>query len=51
MKRQGQMLGRAQAALAPKFAAYSDTIYLDPKLFARVKALRDHSAAPNRRCC
>jgi peptidyl-dipeptidase Dcp len=30
---------KAQAALAPKLAAYGDAIYLDAKLFARVKAL------------
>lgn len=34
-------LQAAQAALAPKLAAYGDTIYLDPKLFARVKTLYD----------
>jgi peptidyl-dipeptidase Dcp len=34
-------LQAAQAALAPKLASYTDTIYLDPKLFARVKTLYD----------
>ena len=34
-------LQKEQAALGPKQAAYSDAIYLDPKLFARVKALHD----------
>ncbi|WP_010161170.1 M3 family metallopeptidase [Sphingomonas sp. PAMC 26617] len=38
-------LQAAQAALAPKLAAYGDTIYLDPKLFARVKALYDRKAS------
>ena len=38
-------LQAAQAALAPRLAAYSDTIYLDPKLFARVKALHDRTAS------
>ena len=37
-------LQKAQAALGPKFAAYGDTIYLDPKLFARVKSLHDRRA-------
>ena len=32
-------LQAAQAALAPKLAAYEDAIYLDPKLFARVGTL------------
>ena len=39
------ILQKAQAALAPKIAAYSDTIYLDPKLFGRVKALYDRRGA------
>lgn len=30
-----------QKAVAPKFAAHSDAIYLNPKLFARVKAVYD----------
>ena len=34
-------LQAAQTALAPKFAAHGDAINLDPKLFARVKALYD----------
>ena len=38
-------LQRAQVALGPKQAAYSDSIYLDPKLFARVKALHDGRAS------
>ncbi|WP_010214815.1 M3 family metallopeptidase [Sphingomonas sp. PAMC 26621] len=38
-------LQAAQAALAPKLAAYGDTIYLDPKLFARVKTLYDRKAS------
>ena len=38
-------LQRAQVVLGPKQAAYSDTIYLDPKVFARVKALYDRRAS------
>ena len=38
-------LQKVQVALGPKQAAYSDAIYLDPKLFARVKALYDRRAA------
>ena len=38
-------LQAAQAALAPQQAAYTDAIYLDAKLFARVKALHDRQAA------
>jgi peptidyl-dipeptidase Dcp len=38
-------LQKAQAALGPKLAAYNDAVYLDPKLFARVKALYDRRAA------
>ncbi|RYD27322.1 MAG: M3 family peptidase, partial [Lysobacteraceae bacterium] len=38
-------LQAAQAALAPKLAAYGDTIYLNPKLFARVKTLHDRKAS------
>jgi peptidyl-dipeptidase Dcp len=30
---------KIQSEMAPKLAAHQDTIYLDPKLFARVKAL------------
>ncbi len=40
-------LQAAQAALAPKLAAYGDTIYLNPKLFARVKTLHDRKASLN----
>jgi peptidyl-dipeptidase Dcp len=38
-------LQKAQAALAPELAAYNDTIYLDAKLFGRVKALYDRRAS------
>ncbi len=38
-------LQKAQSALAPRLAAYGDAIYLDPKLFARVKALHDRLPA------
>ena len=38
-------LQAAQAALAPKQAAFNDAIYLDGKLFARVKALHDGQAS------
>lgn len=38
-------LQAAQAVLAPKLAAYGDTIFLDPKLFARVKNLYDRKAS------
>jgi peptidyl-dipeptidase Dcp len=34
-------LQEAQKALGPKLAAYNDAIFLDPKLWARVKALHD----------
>jgi peptidyl-dipeptidase Dcp len=34
-------LQKAEEALAPKLAAHNDAIYLDPKLFARVKAVYD----------
>ena len=37
-------LQKVQAALGPKQAAYSDAIYLDAKLFVRVKALYDGRA-------
>ncbi|WP_277970806.1 M3 family metallopeptidase [Sphingomonas echinoides] len=40
-------LQAAQSALAPKLAAYTDTIYLDPKLFARVKTLFDTKTSLN----
>ena len=36
-----ETLQKAQAELAPKLAEHSDTIHLDPKLFARVKAIHD----------
>jgi peptidyl-dipeptidase Dcp len=38
-------LQKVQATLGPKLAAYNDTIYLDPKLFARVKTLHDGRGA------
>jgi peptidyl-dipeptidase Dcp len=38
-------LQKAQAALAPELATYSDTIYLDAKLFGRVKALYERRAS------
>ena len=38
-------LQAAETALAPKLAAHRDAITLDPKLFARVKALYDRRAA------
>lgn len=38
-------LQATQAVLAPKLAAYGDTIFLDPKLFARVKSLYDRKAS------
>ena len=41
------VLQKIQSTLGPKLAAYSDAIYLDPKLFARVKALHDRSASLN----
>lgn len=34
-------LQKAQQELGPKFAAYGDSIFLDPKLWARVKTLHD----------
>ncbi|MBI1361174.1 MAG: dipeptidyl carboxypeptidase II [Alphaproteobacteria bacterium] len=34
-------LQAAESALAPKFAEHQDAIYLNPKLFARVKSLYD----------
>ena len=34
-------LQKLQAELAPKFAAHRDAIYLNPKLFARVKTIYD----------
>jgi len=38
-------LQKTQAAVGPKLAAYNDAIFLDPKLFARVKALSDSRAS------
>jgi peptidyl-dipeptidase Dcp len=38
-------LEQVQTEMAPKFAAHNDAIYLDPKLFARVKAVYDKRAA------
>jgi peptidyl-dipeptidase Dcp len=40
-------LQKAQAAVGPKLAAYNDAIFLDSKLFGRVKALYDARAALN----
>ncbi len=37
-------LDKVQTAVAPKLAAHSDAIYLNPKLFARVKSLYDRRA-------
>ncbi|MEO8302105.1 MAG: M3 family metallopeptidase, partial [Rhizomicrobium sp.] len=37
-------LDKVQTAVAPKLAAHSDAIFLNAKLFARVKALYDHRA-------
>src|SRR5258708_3430949 len=39
------MLDKVQTAEAPKLAAHSDAIFLNPKLFARVKALYDRRAS------
>jgi len=38
-------LQKLQAELAPKFAAHRDAIFLNPKLFARVKAIYDQRAS------
>jgi len=38
-------LDKVQTVEAPKLAAHTDTIFLNPKLFARVKALYDRRAA------
>ncbi|HEY0265140.1 MAG TPA: M3 family metallopeptidase [Rhizomicrobium sp.] len=38
-------LDKIQTAEAPRLAAHSDAIFLNPKLFARVKALYDRRAA------
>src|SRR5215813_12106246 len=39
-------LQKIKAEEAPKLAAHNDTIFLNPKLFARVKALYDQRDAP-----
>jgi len=39
------VLQKTQSAMAPKLAAYNDAIYLDAKLFARVKAIYEHRAS------
>jgi len=36
------VIQEVEAAMAPKLAAHTDTIFLNPKLFARVQALYDH---------
>jgi peptidyl-dipeptidase Dcp len=38
-------LQKAEAELAPKLAAHGDAIYLNPRLFARVKAIYDQRAS------
>ncbi len=38
-------LQKVQEAIAPKFAAHADAIHLNPKLFARVKAVYDQRAS------
>lgn len=38
-------LDKLQADLAPKLAAHSDSIYLNPELFARVSTLHDNRAS------
>jgi peptidyl-dipeptidase Dcp len=38
-------LQKVEQDVAPKLAAHQDAIYLDPKLYARVKALFDHKDA------
>jgi peptidyl-dipeptidase Dcp len=38
-------LDKVQTVVAPKLAAHSDAIFLNPKLFARVKALYDRRAS------
>jgi len=40
-------LQKTQAAIGPKLAAYNDAIFLDAKLFARVKTLYDARASLN----
>jgi peptidyl-dipeptidase Dcp len=37
-------LKRVELLMAPKLAAHQDAVYLDPKLWARVKAVYDHCA-------
>ncbi len=39
---------KIQQTMAPKFAAHEDAIYLDGKLFARVKAVYDANSGPRR---
>ncbi len=39
---------KIQQTMAPKFAAHEDAIYLDGKLFARVKAVYDSNTGPRR---
>ncbi len=41
-------LEKIQQTMAPKFAAHQDAIYLDGKLFARVKAVYDANSGPRR---
>jgi peptidyl-dipeptidase Dcp len=38
-------LEKVETAMAPRLAAHTDAIYLNPKLFARVKALHDRRSA------
>ena len=38
-------LEKVETAMAPRLAAHTDAIYLNPKLFARVKALYDKRAS------
>jgi peptidyl-dipeptidase Dcp len=38
-------LQKLQAELAPKFAAHRDAIFLNPKLFSRIKAIYDQRAS------
>ncbi|MBB4617382.1 M3 family metallopeptidase [Sphingomonas abaci] len=38
------VLDKVQEAVAPKLAAHADSIFLDPRLFARVKSLYDRRA-------
>ena len=39
---------KIQQTMAPRFAAHEDAIYLDGKLFARVKAVYDANSGPHR---